>query len=533
MLLHVLFFYLDNFFILKCKTHCIIIFSSIMIDKKPWNYPFLKTSLVKVSHQIEESAVDDNSSKQNSKSENALGARFKCKVCQRIFPDKSLVVTHSCTGRPAPKIYRCKTCPKEFLYMCKLVQHEKIHVMDKPYKCDVCYCSFSHPCHLGRHMMTHSASANTKCIVCSKVFKNNAQLEKHKLIHNGERIFKCDLCPQTFTDRSLLTAHFNEHTNDQKVSFEEGAKSGRLDNLAKKSTVKSKSNKGRKKNAKINRKMNFRSCKAKSATLKSSRGGKRRNFFKKTTQEDPEITSECQNIERSVTKLGIESRSLKKNALVFQCAICKNEFDKREEFETHLQLHSMKGEQEYVCEICHKFFVNSNVYELHKETYHQEKKMMTNGVNGQYIPRPSLFEKFNISSSSSKANVFTNISSLSETSRLNSTTKQATVLVKSENGLPFVNPKGNSCMNDLPARAKRLLESKFKCLICNENFANSFSLDFHLEKHIIVKTLPRNRHTIWSIHFPQKKFSCKVCRKSFSQRIILRGHSKIMHHGLN
>lgn len=498
-------------------------FSRNMIDKKPWNCSVCQKSFMKFSqltkhreeHQVEESMVDNNST-QNYKNAKSEKSKYKCKVCQGMFPDKSLLVTHSCAGRPTPRIFKCKTCPKEFLYMCKLVQHEKIHVMDKPYKCDVCYCSFAHACHLGRHMMTHSASANTKCIVCSKVFKNSDQLQKHKLIHNGERVFKCDLCPQTFTDLSQLTTHLNGHADDQKVSFEDNTQYSQVETLATKSTT-SLRPKAKKRSIGISRKLSFRSCRAKDLVVESSNRSKRHNIFK-AIQKNLEMSSECQETERSVTNSGHVAKSnLKKTT--FHCDICNKAFSTKEEFETHHKLHAMEERQEYVCKICHQYFFSSSLYELHVKDCHQEKKILPNAINGQYMPRPSLFEKFD------------NLSSPSEMFHSDSNTQQSTFLLNLEENSTLTN-----CGAD-PGTADFLLKTKsfdnFKCLICNENFSSSFTLDLHLEKHIIVKTLPRNRHTTWSIHFPQKKFSCQICQKSFSQRMILQSHSRIMHRDLN
>ena len=60
--------------------------------------------------------------------------------------------------------HRCQFCEKEFKYVSRLREHERVHTGDRPFKCDVC----------GKYL-TLSSSPRV-----------------HKRTHTGDRPFKCD-----------------------------------------------------------------------------------------------------------------------------------------------------------------------------------------------------------------------------------------------------------------------------------------------------------------------------------------------------
>ena len=67
-------------------------------------------------------------------------------------------------GVKSKKVYKCQKCPKKFVHITELEQHNLTHTGEKPYQCDQ----------------------------CNKCFTNKSSLEQHKKIHTGEKPYKCD-----------------------------------------------------------------------------------------------------------------------------------------------------------------------------------------------------------------------------------------------------------------------------------------------------------------------------------------------------
>src|SRR6218665_481426 len=104
--------------------------------------------------------------------------RFKCGICNKLFTCKASVIEHN-RIHMGEKPYKCEICSKQFTYKSTLTAHIRTHTGDKPYSCTLCKMSFTQSQHLGTHMRTHTGERPFVCEICSKSYKNKIDLRYH------------------------------------------------------------------------------------------------------------------------------------------------------------------------------------------------------------------------------------------------------------------------------------------------------------------------------------------------------------------
>ena len=106
-----------------------------------------------------------------------------------------------------PKLFRCKTCFKEFRYLARY----KAHVHNKHEKlasalhlCDKCPKAYIH----GRSLAKHQAKSHGEfeCDECDVISMSQADESKHRKKHHQEN-FKCKSCEDIFDAREKLRQH--------------------------------------------------------------------------------------------------------------------------------------------------------------------------------------------------------------------------------------------------------------------------------------------------------------------------------------
>ena len=110
------------------------------------------------------------------------------------------------------KIYECQTCGKTFNRLTYLQLHEKIHG-EKCYKCNICDKAFCQPAGLWIHKKRQSClkrnlPSNKRTSPCNAKGQFDEETD-----NNGKR-HECDICSQRFSQKHLLTYHKRTHTGE-------------------------------------------------------------------------------------------------------------------------------------------------------------------------------------------------------------------------------------------------------------------------------------------------------------------------------
>ncbi|XP_039198353.1 zinc finger protein 335 isoform X1 [Crotalus tigris] len=113
---------------------------------------------------------------------------------------------------PAPKrsSFPCPVCGRVYPMQKRLTQHMKTHSSEKPHMCDKCGKSFKKRYTFKMHLLTHiQAVANHrfKCEFCDHVCEDKKLLLNHQLLHINDRPFRCNLCPYATVREDFLLSH--------------------------------------------------------------------------------------------------------------------------------------------------------------------------------------------------------------------------------------------------------------------------------------------------------------------------------------
>ena len=156
-------------------------------------------------------------------------ARFQCRICEKVFCNRKLLMVHSKEEHPtkveksskAVKVvnevreeegtmtYECEFCGKRFEREDSVMKHKVTHNVVEKIECGRCQTKFSlmksYKRHLKDTLWDHDGSPKHVCEFCDESFCNGKQLSGH--INANHKNFRCPLCDQSFTWNFNLERH--------------------------------------------------------------------------------------------------------------------------------------------------------------------------------------------------------------------------------------------------------------------------------------------------------------------------------------
>ena len=137
-----------------------------------------------------------------------------CKQCNKTFKNAVTFKQHEHASTKEDHV--CGPCGKVYKTRKSLTTHTRRYHTKRLLKCDKCG-NFVKRANLDKHKTSKSCVRNV-CDVCQKLFKSRGALVNHKRIHNLNKRFACRQCQKTFSQKSLLIRH-NEVDHNVKPRF--------------------------------------------------------------------------------------------------------------------------------------------------------------------------------------------------------------------------------------------------------------------------------------------------------------------------
>jgi len=143
---------------------------------------------------------------------------WKCDLCDKKFPNKSMLTRHRTHKHEALFRFECSKCLKRLASNKLLKLHMTQHTGEKPYSCDFCdYKAITQSVVNQHKMRMHEGSMPDKvlpkhvCEICGKSFKVRSNLKEHMASHSDDKKFLCGMCGKSLKNRQCLNRHLFTH----------------------------------------------------------------------------------------------------------------------------------------------------------------------------------------------------------------------------------------------------------------------------------------------------------------------------------
>lgn len=381
---------------------------------------------------------------------------------------------------------KCSECDKIFLFQTELDQHRSVHLNLKVYR-DSKTKSY-------KSTMLSPNSASRVCDICNIVCESIEDLEHHKVSHEdeilslepeidiqepaAEKKYYCKPCDKQYTGYSGLWEH-----NRRKHTDESGFKHGET---------------------------YPRSCDecdkvvTSGAAYKKHKDMHRRKEQLRVSGSPPPSTHTGRS--RSMPRLKRNISITQDDAEDYHtCKRCFKVFSTKSNLRNHMKLHGInmnspkqKSPKKFLCEICDQVFTTTEKLAIHQDTEHQEDIP-------DYI---NVMEEFN-----NESYIFT-----CDICVQTFTSKHALKMHKEQH------------LSEVPtSTATTSKASLVYCKLCNIPFQTRELLNDHMatEHGENIRTARKKTE--------DKKFPCKICRKSFASHSAMTAHfgwHKRAEHGL-
>ena len=136
----------------------------------------------------------------------------KCKICDQVFPRKTLLVKHSVI-HTNKKDLECPKCPFKSSKGFVILSHIRSHSNNFPFPCDKCTKKFrTQSVFTSHYKIAHlkmKPNQKIKCQYCDyQAVKGTVNV--HEKSHRGEKPYMCSKCPFKFNRSWCLNEHYRK-----------------------------------------------------------------------------------------------------------------------------------------------------------------------------------------------------------------------------------------------------------------------------------------------------------------------------------
>lgn len=180
-----------------------------------------ETSNIKTEDSDRENDPASNEEKDINKlaeQPNNTSKSVQCSECHKTFRNLNSMKRHlrkqhglsTRVTRPKSQLV-CEECGKVCINRARLLEHQLVHVEDRPFACRQCGKSFKNKLRLKYHEDTHSTTSYI-CTICGIRLNSKPTLNMHMVVHSDQKRFKCDYCGNEYKRAKALKAHLILHT---------------------------------------------------------------------------------------------------------------------------------------------------------------------------------------------------------------------------------------------------------------------------------------------------------------------------------